>query len=170
MADNFDESQSPDIGPPPVVHFDEFDSNSPSFEERFRSNSFEDEICDASDLPPNLETRKKKRDILFKSSDWEADDGPRPDFLKAGSKRKLSVRDDDEPAPQMFNEPDDFQYNLPADKPRDEVRRVKIDNKSQTAAAEINCNTIQGTGVTARKPLGPSTQHSISHVSSVDQN
>ncbi|KAK2753944.1 hypothetical protein FQN54_007303 [Arachnomyces sp. PD_36] len=155
LEDNFDESQSPDIGPPPIVHFDEFDSNSPSFEEQFKSNTFEDDICDPSDLPPNLETRKKKRDVLFRSDDWGAGESPRSDFLKAGSKRKLSVRDDDEPAPQTLDEPDDFQYNLSADKPRDEIRRVRINNGSRPTVAKTDSNAIQGSGVTARKPLGP---------------
>lgn len=163
LGDNFDESQSPDIGPPPIAHFDEFESNSPIFEERFKlSDAFDHEICDSSELPPNLETRKKKKDVLSMSDeDWEADERLQPDLPKAGSKRKLCVREDDERNPQKFDESDDFQYNLPAEKPRDDMRKVKLDQASQTTAAKPKNNALKGADITVRKPLGTSKRHHI---------
>lgn len=156
LEDNFDESQSPDIGPPPIAHFDEFESNSPIFEEGFKlPDDFDNEICDPSELPPNLETRKKKKDVLS-INDWEADEGAEPDTPKAGSKRKLSVREDDEIDPQRFGEHDDFHYNLPDEQPKDEMRRVKLDHASRTTVAKPKSTALLEDEITVRKPLGPS--------------
>lgn len=104
-----------------------------------------------------METRKKKKDVLFMNDDdWKVHEAPRSDFLKAGSKRKLSVRDDDERIPERFNESDDFQYNLPTEKPREEVRKVKLDHAPRTTGVKSKTNARQGEEITARKPLGPS--------------
>lgn len=167
LGDNFDESQSPDIGPPPIAHFDEFEPNSPIFEERFKlSDAFDDEICGSSELPPNLETRKKKRDVLSMSGeDWEADERPHldlPDLPKAGSKRKLSVREDGEKNPHKFDEPDDFQYNLPAEKLIDDMRKVKVDHASRITAVKPKASALKAGEIAVRKPLGSSKRRHIS--------
>ena len=158
LQENFD-AESPDIGPPPIAHFDTLDSTSPNLEEAFkRSRILDDEIHDTSELPPNLETRKKKRDVLFLTDDdWKTDEEPRSEFLKPGSKRKLSVRDDEERMPQSLDEFDDFQYNLPTTKPREETTKVKLEHAPRISAAKAKGSPLKGEETAVRKPLGQST-------------
>ncbi|KAF2210142.1 hypothetical protein CERZMDRAFT_46115 [Cercospora zeae-maydis SCOH1-5] len=96
-------SGSPDLGPPPVAHFDELPKSSQEdpAEPEDSSNQVEELLPSI-----NLETRRKRKDpsqpresrrssILAHSPD-KTDDAPTT-ILKTGAKRKLSDRDNDNP-------------------------------------------------------------------------
>ncbi|PIA93952.1 Shugoshin [Cercospora beticola] len=96
-------SGSPDLGPPPVAHFDDLPklSQEDPVEPEDSSNQVEELLPSI-----NLETRRKRKDpsqpresrrssILAHSPD-KTDDAPTT-ILKTGAKRKLSDRDNDKP-------------------------------------------------------------------------
>ncbi|KAF2491007.1 hypothetical protein BU16DRAFT_574948 [Lophium mytilinum] len=119
------DSQSPDIGPPPVARFDteepiQFDPR-PSASQ----NTVENE---SEDLNPGqnvmLETRRKRRESnpkltirrmsVYQSSpeggEEEASSNDKNGGLKVGAKRKLSVREEDDAQEVAETTPDSFQY------------------------------------------------------------
>lgn len=120
-------SDSPDLGPPPVVRYDMGDpvKNSPS-PSRTRDLRAEYQEEEPRDPFINLETRKKRRSSIFskdaekaKSQDAKSDTD-QPDLInedkdavisavrmvKVGGKRKLEMREDDEVARM----PEDFEF------------------------------------------------------------
>ncbi|KAF2740705.1 hypothetical protein EJ04DRAFT_163462 [Polyplosphaeria fusca] len=104
LLDNQD-SQSPDIGPPPVSRFE---SDEPiAFERSPPSESLAEEVMEDAEhtLPVNLETRKKRREsgpklsirrVSVFQSHSEGSDENTSKAVRAGAKRKLSVREDDD--------------------------------------------------------------------------
>ncbi|KAI4950639.1 hypothetical protein J4E91_004524 [Alternaria rosae] len=98
------DSQSPDIGPPPVARFEDEDpigfDPSPAIEEQREEAADDGEPA----LSVNLETRKKRRESgpklnirrvsLFESPEETEEPVAKP--LRTGAKRKFSVQEDEE--------------------------------------------------------------------------
>jgi hypothetical protein len=98
------DSQSPDIGPPPVSRFEDEDpigfNPSPSAEEQRQEPAEDGEPA----LSVNLETRKKRRESgprlnirrvsVFESAEESVEEAAKP--LRTGAKRKFSVQEDED--------------------------------------------------------------------------
>ena len=189
FTDPANTTDSPDLGPPPVAHFDEGDpikfdlklENSPS------NGAYELRDGPRS-IPANLETRKKRREsshhqdmgdkkLNVKESQESApkdSDAGIAQPLKTGAKRKLNMRDDEEPA----GKPDDqdkemFQFKgKSADLRTGEAVEAKLSTSrtskparervNQTGAASTQVRRVKATEATDtapsvnRRALGPS--------------
>jgi hypothetical protein len=175
LGDPANATDSPDLGPPPIAHFEEgdpikFDHNQTALSRKDVSPNAEEEH---PPLPANLETRKKRRESAHHletsrsaTTDTTSTTG-QP--LKTGAKRKLNTRDDDDPA-EKINEKDAFRFNrkhvastmvensLEADeKGKSIIRKVSQDlatvrEMSRDKSKEAPLIAI----TTARKALGPS--------------
>ena len=129
-----DSADSPDLGPPPIAHFDDGDpvKQDGGYEVSLESNSSD---LGSSLAFTNLETRRKRKETTF-SKEAAADttssiptsleDTSTPigtissQPLKLGAKRKLSVRDDEEHNHASATAvKDDFRFN----------RRAEVSNK-----------------------------------------
>ena len=128
FADPTNTTDSPDLGPPPVAHFDDGDpiKFDPTQELSPREGLAESTEEAQPKLSANLETRKKRResshrgDVGTKNTNVDPDRYtastaaalPAGQPLKSGAKRKLNARDDDN-QPTMVNEPREqsFQVN-----------------------------------------------------------
>lgn len=123
FADQANLTDSPDLGPPPVAHFEEGDPI------KFDSRQNQPKVGPDGALQPpnqalstNLETRKKRRESFqHKESGLKKNDAVSEDKtplvdritasgqpLKSGAKRKLNVGDDEEQT-QGGGEKDDYQ-------------------------------------------------------------
>lgn len=121
------DSQSPDLGPPPVAHFE--DEGPIKFQSQ--PNQTEDTVEQDQDGPNpalsiNLETRKKRRDSnakisirrmsVFQSPPEGGEEGTTPSndqsAIRTGAKRKLSAREEEE-SQDTGVEPqgDDFRFS-----------------------------------------------------------
>ncbi|KAI5203635.1 hypothetical protein E4T39_04085 [Aureobasidium subglaciale] len=118
---------SPDIGPPPVIHFDNEDPiafdplptethevNDPKQHEQYEQAASDHEESHEN-LSVNLETRRKRKDSkahLRRSSllPQDLDEDDQPQLTQRSTKRKLSVRDveDDSEKPVVK---DDFKFS-----------------------------------------------------------
>ena len=114
LADPANATDSPDLGPPPIAHFEEGDpiKFDPTQDESSRKESAESTEEAPPKLSVNLETRKKRResshrrDVDVKNAKVDSTTSTAPKTtagstsqpLKSGAKRKLNVRDDDQPA------------------------------------------------------------------------
>lgn len=130
-----DTTDSPEIGPPPVSQFVDEDPVKIGLPKR----TPKDENEELSGLDPalsiNLEQRRKRKDSTGSSESRRASKAEpqhavreAAGSLKTGAKRKLSVRDDDEPAlPVPPSSPDDFKYTRVAneDKTRNKVPQLE---------------------------------------------
>ena len=111
LGDPANTPESPDLGPPPIAHFEDGDpvKNDADYPKTSREETAENVIPNI--LPANLETRKKRREGTKHSETRRLDpDTTNPlhssdntiyephQPLKSGAKRKLSARDDDERA------------------------------------------------------------------------
>lgn len=120
FADPTNTTDSPDLGPPPVAHFDEGD---PIKFDPTQELSPGEGLAESTEeaqpkLSANLETRKKRResshrrDVGMKNTNVDPDRYttstaaamPASQPLKSGAKRKLNARDDDN-QPTTVNEP-----------------------------------------------------------------
>ncbi|KAI9849345.1 MAG: hypothetical protein M1837_004805 [Sclerophora amabilis] len=143
---NAADTPSPDMGSPPVAHFESGDPVDLTI--RSRSDGSEEEEFSNIDsvLPANLETRKKRRGSLnltdfrraqrFESQlslgqdDPEAPSVKPPEqSLKSGAKRKLCVRDDGEEKPDDIIQTrlEEFKFNRKA-----ATERRAQENKERT--------------------------------------
>lgn len=128
FADPANATDSPDIGPPPVAHFEEGDpiKFDPLQDRSSAEGSAESTMETQPKLSANLETRRKRResshrrDVDVKNTNVNftkstASIGtamPMSQPLKSGAKRKFSIRDDDgEPAVVDESGKQDFQFN-----------------------------------------------------------
>jgi hypothetical protein len=131
---------SPELGPPPVAHFDEgdpikqnLDTSTSPVPSPSRAMADDTENAESTaNLFANLETRRKRRDSSSKkgldsregSECKELESLPEPvpeptkfdptkKTLKTGAKRKFAVRDEDETArePRVQNKENDFAFN-----------------------------------------------------------
>ncbi len=102
-------SESPELGPPPIAHFDVNDAI--SFDNPRRSLDGNSE--EGTQLPTTLEKRRKRRTSAL-LQDMTIEDSSEPEkatplLLKSGAKRKLDVTELEEPVLQP-RENDDFVF------------------------------------------------------------
>lgn len=125
-------SESPDLGPPPVAHFQledpiKFDARPDYRDVETEPKRAEEERMAA--IPANLETRKKRRDSSVRldirrvdvfqsppnsSTVAEKPPVPQPSTIRTGAKRKLSSREEEAkapPAPKSKPTQDDFKFS-----------------------------------------------------------
>jgi len=114
---------SPDIGPPPIVHFDnedpiKFDPLSAESNQHDYTEQDEHPTSDHESLPDlsvNLETRRKRKDskVQLRRSSLlppNLDDDEQPQLTRTSAKRKLSMRDvEDEVEKRVVK--DDFKFS-----------------------------------------------------------
>lgn len=116
---------SPDIGPPPVVHFDnedpiKFDPLCREVDQPDYAEHDDQPTSDNDDSPPaklsvNLETRRKRRDskVQLRRSSLlppDLDDDEQPQLTRTSAKRKLSVRDVEDDGEKRVMK-DDFKFS-----------------------------------------------------------
>ncbi|MAB90825.1 MAG: hypothetical protein CMJ90_15405 [Planctomycetes bacterium] len=129
-----DTTDSPEIGPPPVSQFVDEDPVKIDLPLRVRKDDKEENTDLDPALSINLEQRRKRKDSAGASEPKlvgrsESTHGIREasGSLKTGAKRKLNVRDDEEPETSNRTQPsspDDFKYT-----------RVANDDKSKNKSA-----------------------------------
>ena len=112
-------NESPDLGPPPVAHFDceepiKFDARPIADAGTLPSEKEEVETI-LADLAINLETRKKRKESSTKSSlrrnslfEEATEEQPAP-RLKTSAKRKLHVREEEDTPTSVLK--DDFKFS-----------------------------------------------------------
>ena len=124
FADPTKTTDSPDLGPPPVAHFEEGDpiKFDPVQEQSNRDGPAERTEETQPKFSVNLETRRKRResshrrDVDVKDAKVDSTNMatamPTIQPLKSGAKRKLNFRDDDD-QPAIVEEPgkQDFHFN-----------------------------------------------------------
>ncbi|CAD0113309.1 unnamed protein product [Aureobasidium uvarum] len=136
---------SPDIGPPPIVHFDtedpiKFDPLCADTDQPDYPEDNERAISDHESLPTNLsvnlETRRKRKDSkvqLRRSSllSPDLDDDEQPQLTRTSAKRKLSMRDVEDDAEKRVVK-DDFKFSrrssIAADFPNTEPAAATTNN------------------------------------------
>ena len=140
------ESQSPDIGPPPVSRFDDQDpisfDPSPIGEETAEQPGNEHHPA----LSVNLETRRKRREsgprpnvrrvAVFESPTDESEEKPKP--VRLGAKRKFSVQED---AERPASESDNFTYskkNIPG---LQSTENTGQDTRSRSPERPVLCSS-----------------------------
>ncbi|MCJ1392216.1 hypothetical protein MMC18_005083 [Xylographa bjoerkii] len=155
--DQVDSADSPDLGPPPVAHFDDGD---PIKQIEGHQASLESHTGDlrSSLTFTNLETRRKRRESTFNKEPAAGLPSILPTSLentstligtlssqplKLGAKRKLSVRDDDErlDAPAAA-EKDDFRFNRRTEASCEPCRDVGS-NEGSSGGSVISRKTSQ---------------------------
>ena len=191
LTDSANVTDSPDLGPPPVAHFDEgdpikFDPKPEKPSTKTKSESREQSRA----LPANLETRKKRREsshhrdtgdkrLNIQDSEETASRDPgavKGQPLKTGAKRKLDVRDEEE---QMGRSDDQEMFHFrskPADSRTSEsavakstiIRASKHSKEREAAIASTQARKDKATeaptltSISNRKALGPSKCHQLS--------
>ncbi|KAH0149049.1 hypothetical protein KCU67_g11216, partial [Aureobasidium melanogenum] len=115
---------SPDIGPPPIVHFDNEDpikfdplsaeTDHPSYSEQDDHPTSDHESLPAN-LSVNLETRRKRKDskVQLRRSSLlppDLDDDDQPQLTRTSAKRKLSMRDVEDEVEKRVAK-DDFKFS-----------------------------------------------------------
>ncbi|KAL8645366.1 MAG: hypothetical protein Q9210_006740 [Variospora velana] len=128
LPDSGDPADSPDLGPPPIAHFEAGDPI--KFETTHHESPRKERAESAGVLNPallaNLETRRKRRESsrqgenggsepkdLHTIQQEQVGGTSRPEHtLKSGAKRKFSAREDEQPEIHSVSErDDDFKYN-----------------------------------------------------------
>lgn len=151
-------SESPDLGPPPVAHFDvaepiAFDSST-AIEQEDAENLLQ--------LPSTLEKRRKRRTSSLLQdmptepvSEQSLPEEHGPQLLKSGAKRKLDLTELEEPRQQPPSENDDFVFqrrqaifNNPA--------TVKKASRFTRAPGRENEKTTEAKGTSPLKAAGGS--------------
>jgi len=149
-----DTTDSPEIGPPPVSQFVE-DPVKIGLPKRPRKNELEDLSGLDPALSVNLEQRRKRKDSLGSNEPKRAnsvqssqDTQESTASLKTGAKRKLSVRDDEEPDPASRitqSSPDDFKFTRV-------VGEDKSRNKSASHSENVGSKSIRELAVARGVP------------------
>lgn len=146
-------SESPDLGPPPVAHFD-LGEESRSEPQLAGSGGREDETMA---LPPNLERRKKRRASVLLGDASSGADEPvfkQPDVTirsTVGAKRKLSVRDDSDANSTTKTDLEDFSFSRNKNTP---TTKHPVDE--QKAVSQKSVNDQRRLETSPRKALQPS--------------
>ncbi|KAG9520135.1 hypothetical protein KCU93_g7769, partial [Aureobasidium melanogenum] len=153
---------SPDIGPPPIVHFDNEDpikfdplsaeTDHPSYSEQDDHPTSDHESLPAN-LSVNLETRRKRKDskVQLRRSSLlppDLDDDDQPQLTRTSAKRKLSMRDvEDEVEKRVVK--DDFKFSR-----RSSLAADFMNTEPVTATAESLEDTETPALLPERKVLG----------------
>ena len=154
--------ESPDLGPPPIAHFDAGDpiKFDPAATTSASESSKRESEKEFPDLPPNLETRKKRRDSSRIVLDTEimADVARSTErevqSLKSGAKRKLSARDDVESAESGTKEPVPTHFSSKREG-RDKKDAVAINPKAKEIDLSVTIKPARSEPPT-RRALEPS--------------
>ena len=115
------ESESPDVGPPPIASFDDVDvaPYDDAEEVQQAANDVEYKDADIKHLPANLETRRKRRtsSLLQDLRKEQIKDEPKKEdqgsLFKSGAKRKLEASELEGLGPDAFvhfNQSEDFTF------------------------------------------------------------
>ena len=173
VANGGDFSESPDLGPPPVAHFDvpdpiKFD---PRPAEQENNNAAEAENEPVMNMI-NLETRRKRRASTFldNMSSIQPESAPSQPAegdatSKAGAKRKLDTRDDSDVSKSA--KPEDFAFQrksvaagTPFQRPRGSRFTRPEARRAETKSQEAQARSPQGEPL--RKALAPKKVNSPS--------
>jgi Shugoshin N-terminal coiled-coil region/Shugoshin C terminus len=159
LEDDAAASESPELGPPPIAHFDVAEPI--SFPAPLRQTgsaglleaSYEDRVDDVKPLPDNLERRRRRRasalleDMSSLNTSAEVSKtGDERMSLKSGAKRKLDVREDDCNQASRTKEPDDFAFQRKAVASETSLTRPKGSRFTKSRTATM------GTDATAKDP------------------
>ncbi|MCJ1383044.1 hypothetical protein MMC17_006157 [Xylographa soralifera] len=139
LNDQGDSADSPDLGPPPVAHFDDGDTVKQDGGHQVSLESNPSDLGSSLAFT-NLETRRKRRESTFSkepaadltsilTTSLENTSTPIGTLssqpLKLGAKRKLSVRDDEERIdPSVAPIKDDFRFNRRTEASNEPMRNV----------------------------------------------
>ncbi|KAG9650579.1 hypothetical protein KCU64_g9018, partial [Aureobasidium melanogenum] len=153
---------SPDIGPPPIVHFDNEDpikfdplcaeNDQPNYNEQDEHPTSDHESLPAN-LSVNLETRRKRKNsrVQLRRSSLlppDLDDDEQPQLTRTSAKRKLSMRDvEDEVEKRVVR--DDFKFSR-----RSSLAADFMNTEPVTAPAESLEDTETPALLPERKVLG----------------
>jgi hypothetical protein len=173
---DIDDSQSPDIGPPPVSRFESeapiaFDPNPTS------EDLIEQDVEGEPHLPTNLETRRKRREsgpqprrVSLFDSPLEALDEEAKKTVRAGAKRKFSVQEDEEkskPQAEPFrfsrkNTPSQSENTGPNEQAcRQSSERPVLGSSKYTVTDCARLSLIQSEPVNTDPVLSPKKQRSV---------
>lgn len=175
LGDPANATDSPDLGPPPIAHFEEgdpikFDHNQAVLSRKDASGIAEEE---QPQLSANLETRKKRREsahhLETSRPSTTATTSTTGQPLKSGAKRKLNARDDDDPE-ERITEKDAFCFNRKNVAPTIVENSLEADEKGKSIIQKVSQDlaTVREMSrdkskeapltvtTTARKALGPS--------------
>jgi len=153
-----DTTDSPEIGPPPVSQFVDEDPVKIDLPKRIPK----DETEELSGLDPalsiNLEQRRKRKDSTGSSESRRASKGETSrgvreaaGSLKTGAKRKLSVRDDEEPTlPVPPSSPDGFRYTKVVS---EDKTKTKVLLPTEKASGRITRELAVARGAPREKPV-----------------
>ena len=158
-------TDSPDLGPPPVAHFEEgdpikFNPNQTQVNPRGPAESIEE---NETEFLANLETRKKRRESSHRRDGdvKNASFGSSKDIpsvatamptsqpLKSGAKRKLNIRDEESAA--VVNEPG--------------KQKLHLNSRSSDPRMSENGNAMQDTDVTVKAASDKNLQAAIPSMS-----
>ena len=163
-------AESPDLGPPPVAHFDvpepiNFSTDTaPGIEQGHGRNE------EALPLPSNLETRRKRRTSsllrdmsVLEPMDAELQQQPQS-LLKTGAKRKLDTSDLEESVVHHASENDDFVFQRAAlgtlNKTNTSTRFARQGRQTTQSTDSIVALPLQKTAELSRKVLAPKSTNS----------
>ena len=172
-------SDSPDIGPPPIAHYGEdpikFDPTSRSAALEGMSYQSKDEPeSESALLPLNLETRRKRKDSAGRLEIRRISSFPSPEVsndnemilpVRVGAKRKLSAREEDTPDANPTGI--DFEFGRKPDtaltsaSDRDEpskrktAEQVQLKSQNSRPKARLRKDVVERSA-TERKALGES--------------
>ncbi|KAL8934663.1 MAG: hypothetical protein Q9211_005108 [Gyalolechia sp. 1 TL-2023] len=176
LPNDGDPADSPDLGPPPIAHFEAGDAI--KFDAIQQKSPRRGKLETAGGLNPallaNLETRRKRRASSqsgeredtgaesinsHRTQQKEMNDQPKAGHtLKSGAKRKFSAREDDERLEGPFApERDTFQYNLIQENPpHDDAKQERVpgDGKEQQAEQRASDEPKRMTEKSRGRPKG----------------
>ena len=170
--------ESPELGPPPVAHFDQGDPIKTDLAEKIGSthdNNDREDIDVPRDLGfANLETRRRRRASSLMKEMKDTDDDNHPEApetlnngsdtldqtLRAGAKRKLSVRDDDKDLVAKPQNSDGFAFNRKTGSStrsnRDESSKAKSRSESEPSKPPLDRKRDTSVLKSNRRALGES--------------
>lgn len=165
-----DSTESPDLGPPPVAHFDvqepiKFDA----------SRQSEQASADDVSHPPSALERRRRRRTSALLQDMSKEDDPAvetqqpeittPQLLKAGAKRKLDASELEEPVRRQSSESEEFVFQRRQDHPnglatgRKSSRFARPPGRENDLVAATTALSPQK-NIAGRKILAPKTTNS----------
>jgi hypothetical protein len=187
VEDNVEASESPDLGPPPVAHFDvpdpiKFEPWRMVADNRSLSTDEEEVMVNST----NLETRRKRRvssflqntSSLTKEPGSAATEAQASDSsLNPGSKRKLSAREEDDSMNTVSKSSDDFSFQRRSTTSSTPLSKTTSSRFNRPAAKQGNQPTNeqsqaspQKTDQLKRKVLAPKSANSPTKVRRVNVN
>lgn len=152
------DSQSPDIGPPPIARFDNEEPIS------FNPNQPTEETQEEPALSVNLETRKKRRESgpklnirrvsMFESPPEKVEENA-VKITKAGAKRKFSVQEDED---KQTSKPDAFRFSrrgasAPETEASNEEGRPTSPERPALASSRLLLNRCMKSGLIIIEPV-----------------